>query len=223
MAIVVVQHAAADGPSSTSVSLSGVTSGNLLLLGAWNNSIDGVNTPSDGVNTYTLVGGSSASNPHNSQCWMWYAANVTGGSITVSWSPLGGLSTLSLVEVSGAAVSSPLDNYTTGYGDNSVPSVSTLTPANANELVYFIVGDARGLTSYTNATGWTTLSSYANGTYEYGYADLYQVQMTATGITSAVNSGDTSYKWAAVAAAFKPGASASVPPWQMPPFFLGSK
>lgn len=164
-----VQHANLEthNPGSPqTVSLSGVTAGNLLCLIAF---VDGssitINTPSDNHSNYwQLCTGTAFNDPGDAiNGTGFYAASVAGGSttVTVSWTGTEGYIAFYLFEISGA------NTYDNGSGNSggttTTASSGSFNTNYANEIV--IAADILGGNGSAQGAGYTLIeitSSFAD-------------------------------------------------------------
>lgn len=193
--------------SSTSIqiSLTGVTSGNLIVLGgsAVGVSITGVTDSQS--NTYTQIDA-------NSEVRDFYAKNVTGGNITITAALSAAATQRSLIahEVSGCDLVAPLDGhnatlYNPGSAGTDAAASGSFTPSIDGCYLwglYWDVGNtANTLTAGTNYTARVT-SNPAVGVIGHCSVDRIQAASTATQTLITVTGGN--FTGVMMGAAFKP-------------------
>lgn len=214
MAITRVQHIQALNVSTTNVisaTLSGVTSGNLLTVGAltFANGTDTA-TCSDGT-SYTATPASPATDGNvHSRTYIFYLPNAGAGThaVTVTWvsSATAGNLDIRFTEWSGIATASPLDIDGASVSGTGMPSTTistpSITPTGTGELLYCMVAAGGTATSVNGA--WS-------GQIVGGDADAWILGGTTS--PTAVNMTQSSSFWSSVSAAFKTGgaAAAAVP------------
>jgi len=160
MAIAFVQGS--NSTNSATVSLTGVASGNLLVftsavVGTVNPTV--VSVVDTQLNTYTHIPAADGSGVAHSETEIWYAKNVTGGSVTVTvvFSQVIAGGDIFLSEFSGAHLTSPLEsgaNVTSpSVGHASGP---TLTPLVSTDMLISVIVPLSGSGSgaFVNAP-WT--------------------------------------------------------------------
>src|SRR5665213_2042427 len=142
------------------------TAGHLLVLGMTSYLGDyAQHAVSDGVNTWTRIGGTNSSGPAKTS--LWYAKNCSGGSTTITIDAgSGGTSNYvagTVLEIEGASVTSP---FTSGefqtdsaYLDTN-PLTGSLTNGTPSSLFIAFTGAASG-TLTINGTGTTSGSTWA--------------------------------------------------------------
>lgn len=197
MAASIVQHASTSpfgNVDSTNASFgSPVASGNTIVVCVWgyHNSASGGMFPSGCVtdsqgNTYNLVQERSAD--ASVSCAVFYAYNVTGGSITITLDPLttGNYGSWSASEVSGLLTTNPKDKDTSATQNNPASTTSstgtTSTLAQADQIVFAVMCSVNNKLSITAVgSSWTEIVeelSYDN--YNPGES-VYRVVSTTTG------------------------------------------
>src|SRR6185503_20346415 len=105
---------------------SSVTSGNTIVVMTITGSASNLDTNSvtdNQSNTYTQIG-TTQHTPGNQYIRMWYAKNVTGGSVTVTAHQTGPASgcLMEILEYSGLSTTSPADQSASATGNSSSPS-----------------------------------------------------------------------------------------------------
>lgn len=152
-----VQSASNWAATNTTVTFrKNVTSGNLIVVLAaqYGGTALASNSVSDNhSNTYTLIGSvTSYTGDSSLKCAMYYAYNVTGGSVTITVTA-GGTPTVMAYEYSGITTSDPLDRQTTANtstGDTAISSGNTSTTTQADELIVGFATPYLGTLSYPN-------------------------------------------------------------------------
>lgn len=177
MSIAIVQHTR-ETANADSVSLTGVTTGNFILLSLafYNGSLS--TSVGDGVNTYTLIRRGNDPDTGAAINELWYAKNVTGGNLTVSITysaEPSGPQALSMVELSGVDKTSPIGSsqLTNGSADTVVGPV--LTAANATDWLFTSITETNNVCMIQ--APWTELDSQTVRPFAYyapGLPDLYQ-------------------------------------------------
>lgn len=156
--------------SATSITTTGITttSGNQVYIGTvvWQTG----STPADAAtpitdskgNTWVKVG--SLTDAGGDRVSLWYCANIVGGSgHTFTYSVVAGAyETIAVMEFSGAATSSPLDqgsNSTFAAGTTSSTTSPSITTTNAADFLIAVGGGGTGGSADTFSSGsatWTT-------------------------------------------------------------------
>lgn len=133
MALSIVNEAFSN-PGETSVTIFGVTIGNLVIvpLGIAGGPSNTITSVTDGSNTYTHVTNSegisnNSSSPTRSD--IWYSVVTIGGDLTITFNTVDGLPSTTIyiiraIEVTGFNMSTPLINATTSHN----PTVNTAAP-----------------------------------------------------------------------------------------------
>jgi hypothetical protein len=119
------------------------TSGNLIVVGIdWDGQTRSVNSVNDNKgNTYARISGPTNWNGAGNRAELWYAYNITGGSLTVTATLSGAPTTYSemgISEYSGITTFNPLDQSSVATGGGPGPAVNsgTKTTTYTNELIY---------------------------------------------------------------------------------------
>ncbi len=221
MAIAIVQSNSATGTAVTSLACafaSAVTSGRLIVVCVRQSSTSQTCTISDNhSNVYTqAVSQQQTSDGHTTR--IYYAKNVTGGSTTVtaSFYSSGTPATnnhpwISIHEVSGADVTSPLDR-TVGAQANGYQIDTGLTAATTadNEIIFSVLGLPSGFTGVVSAgAGYAIINQ--DPTTGMSRAAC-EVAFTASQTTyNATYTLDNGTNWSACLATFKPTSTAGGP------------
>lgn len=207
-------HCAKDNGSTSASSAActlSVTANDLIVCSAtWSNSGTHTATCKDGTNSGNYpVACSSVNDTNLGQITEnWYFAGSAGGSITVTVTTSAAQTFLAMDVASykGALTTSsvlgPCSNTANGTGSGTYTSGS-ITPANNGALIFSAL-------TYGNAiTGAGTGYSLIDNNASTGFADEYQVQATASAITSTWNAGTNSQFWRIVIIAFYPASGAT--------------
>jgi hypothetical protein len=135
-----------------------VTTGNLIVVVVAGGT-QGITSVTDSQsNTYT----SAVSDATYSNIAIYYAKNVTGGTVTVTANMGGaGPAVIEVYEIYGADTSAPLDKTQSGHGNGSVASLPTMTTA-ATTVANEIVIGAAAFFAGSGASTWTAGSGYGN-------------------------------------------------------------
>lgn len=174
MAIAHVQSSGngAGAIASLSITVSALTAGNCIIVGAKNTTEARTLTPSaTGVTFTTLIGPTDHSGAPNIQCYIWIGTVDTGGATTVTLTLDSGTDVIHgwVAEFSGLAAVSPLDQSTSAQSAANQTShdiTGTLTTTQADELLigsYGFNGLSGTLTPETNFTAVHTTSSHSVG------------------------------------------------------------
>lgn len=121
------------GASSIAATLpSAVTTGNFIVVtvDGYNTSVPSSFTIADSHGNSYVIAGVIKSNADSVFSAIYYAANVTGGTDTVTVTPSSGSPQLSIVvaEFSGVSNSSPLQTTASATGTGTTPSSGNMTP-----------------------------------------------------------------------------------------------
>ena len=193
--ITVVQSAASAGGNT--VSLSGVSSSNSLVVLDSNNGPGSGQSMSGGGGTWTLK---STADTGGSVADIFVSPTTTGGSVTVTGSTgaYGSFGSITLLEVANLGVVDDIPSGTGGSG--TTVTGPTVTPTVAGELIVAIASIAGAQTAPGTApSGWTLLPNYGSS-YVYASAAYIISGSAVTPIWAQLNSS----LWAAVACSFKP-------------------
>lgn len=197
-----VQHC---GASAASCSLPSTAAGNFIVVAYDYFSASPTATCSDGTNTYT-VAGTATNSTVNASLVVSYAANIAGGSVTVTCTTESSAA-ITAVEYSGVATTSPIDGSAGTSNQLGTSGGSTLTWPSLT------VGDGDGVFAAGAAqgggpmSGWTSpMAAIVNRTGQYdsqaddlaGTAGSFAPQGSVVGVAQ---------YWAGVDFAFKPGGS----------------
>lgn len=211
MAISVVQSATVfvTGAGSAAASLTGVTTGNMLL--AWLSAYPGGTvtatcTDNQG-NTYTQSYGQNDTGT-GVMIFGWYAKNVTGGSVTITVDPAGASSDITMVvaEIAGADTTTPADQVNTARNNSTTPSVA-VTTATANEGYFACVTHDGTDRTITQAGGWTVVREDEGGSTHMPISVIWQTAAAGT-ITASWTFGTGAVNWVCGLASFKEAAGA---------------
>jgi hypothetical protein len=128
-----------------------VTSGNTIIVAVAQYGGTTINSSSisDGVNTYHLIDAvRSYSGDSNFRMGLYYAYNVTGGTITVTCTA-DGTPTIAIFEYSGLITTDPFDKsaYSSG-SDTAIDSTNTSTTSQADELLFGFSIQYNGTVNY---------------------------------------------------------------------------
>jgi hypothetical protein len=116
---------------TTTVTLTGVVTGNTLLVGICSLTAGTTYTVGDTVNTYLNAVGPTTSGTQTTQ-WF-YAKNVTGGSLTVTVTPSTSITTFVVfVEISGADHTTPIQNTDSNTGTGVAIAGNSIVTSGAN-------------------------------------------------------------------------------------------
>lgn len=211
MLITLVQHkhnSASAGSATLTVTVTGVTAGSLLVVGAATSSPGGgVNTTVSSItdnggtpNTYVQTPSAQAADLTRGLTDVWSAKNALSGAttVTVTFSQTGGEKNIWVWEVSGMDTSSPVD---LAVGLNTVTSSASpvgaaVTTTNANDFVVgIILPDAQAITvnpkagnEFTAGGDITAVSEGAGASLIAASATTHTPQWDAAGLTSGVAS-----------------------------------
>jgi hypothetical protein len=221
-AIGVVGTTPGQASSADTLQVTRTVGANTLLVACaatWNPNGDTL-TVSDGDGSYTQAFTRAASATFE-RVFCHYRNNTTAGSKTVTFDAAGGSADYNgfVVEVSGAATSSPLDVTVTGEaavaaGASFTTSLTTATLAQANNLVIGIMGHSLvgGIALSPGAT-FTQLAENESQTASAAFNAQYKTVAATTAVTvpwaQANNSGGAG-AWIAGAAVFKELVSSDV-------------
>jgi hypothetical protein len=191
---------------------------NTLLVacaGVWNASgttmtvVDG-----DGSYTQAFTRAETLGPDTSGRVFCHYRNNTTAGSKSVIFDPVGAAADINgfVTEISGAAISSPLDVTVTGEAAvaaaaSFTPSITTATLAQANNIVIGIM--AHSLTQITLAPGatFTEIAEQESQNAAQAYNAQYKIVSATTAVVvpwaQANNTGGAAGAWIAGAAVFK--------------------
>jgi hypothetical protein len=206
MAITIVQSATFLGngasPNAKAFS-SNVTAGNWILVGSRSTSSVGAWSCS-GTNcgAFTEIG-TGQGTPGGNGVRLFYALVSTTGTCTVTLTVAGSNFRGEMMEVSGLASSSPLDQTTKASGTSATPSSGSVTTTQADELLFGVVGTDGGNT-FAAGSGYTLREANLDVALQIEYQIV-----AATGAYAATMS-ITSAGWSATIATFKGAAAAAV-------------
>lgn len=139
------------------------TTGNAIVVWARQgaaNTITGTVTDTAG-NTYTNIGYTSLGS--GDRAGLWYAKNITGNasnSVTVTWSVSSGFTAITVIQISGASTSAPLDTFVAGSSGaaNSITSLAFTTGV-ANTVVIMAASIQSLGNVYTPNAGYTLVTT----------------------------------------------------------------
>lgn len=169
---------------------SAVTAGNAIVVACSMATGTATASISDNQgNSYTLVGGAAFDAPGPIRMYLWVAANVAGGSTTVTITPSTSIvKQIHLAEVSGLATSSPIDQSATGSGSSvtSVTTSATGTTAQANEylVAFCATSQDKALTANASYTSRTTTVRTMLEDRNVSSTGTYTANFTWTGSTN---------------------------------------
>lgn len=200
-----VKSSLSSGRGDASVSLAGVTTGNLIVVGI--SVYQGTITVSDNAgNIYNKAVEQPLSG--YDRVAIYYAQNVTGGDLSIRAHSSASTAnvTISAHEYSGALTSNALDKIQSAMVNSDstvINSGNTPVTTQANELVFGIFGFSKSITiTATAGNGFTMRQSQGNNyTYEALFAEDKLV--TAAGAYNATFTAGKSVKWRAAVATFK--------------------
>ncbi len=163
----VVQKVKNEGGGTGSVATSftsNVTSGNAIVVMTITGSATTLDTTSvtdNQSNTYTQIG-TTQHTPGRNYLRVWYAKNVTGGSVTVTSHQSGSATgvLMEMLEYSGLSTTAPADQSASATGNSTSPSGGSITPTNNNALVISaFIDDNSDNVSITGTSGYTVEES----------------------------------------------------------------
>lgn len=200
---------AASSPAGSTITFTtsaDIVSGNLaVIVVGWNaNNIITVSSVSDGTNSYTraiqIIHGTA-----NTGLEIWYKENAaavsSGATVTATMSGTAGgaNAAISGAQVSGVALSSPLDKTGSAQGTGN-QSCSTGTLSQADEAIFGASITIGSPASYTAASGFTNLSQpNTNGTW---VVCDYQIVAATTTVSFAPNFASNASRNCAAVASF---------------------
>jgi unsaturated rhamnogalacturonyl hydrolase len=201
--IKLVQHGSVDkggaATSSVAVTLSGVTSGDLLTCSlTYGNNGGTTLSVSDSLNGAWSVANAAHYNSNITQTTgQFYFANSKSGTVTVIGEPAGAgtWGAMNCQEWSGAAISSPLDQVTSADGTTANPSSGSVTTTTSGELV---LGDLENGIGPSAGSGFSLVSS----TPSTGLSTEYLIQSGAGPAAATWTLPATG--WTAQVATFRP-------------------
>lgn len=193
---------------SISATLSGVTSGNLIVVGVTNENGSVMVSDNKG-NLYTKAISSTSGDASG----IWYASGVVGGTVTVTARPSSsGCVTVVPVEYSGAAVTSVLDKTSLAAGTGTaVSSGNTSSTTQAQELVFGVMSFSNyARIPITAGSGFAMRQSESDnvGPEAIGVEDQSAPTIGAANPTFILGQ---SASWKGIVSTFKPVTSAVVP------------
>lgn len=186
---------------------SNVTANNLLICAV---SSGGPNSQATGItdsqaNTWSQVGTASISALGDAiQIFYTIAGSSAANTVTVTFPGVAQGDTMTIFEYSGNATSSVLDQINVGQGVSSTPASASITPGQANCLVFAAeVDGAIDGTTITAGTNYTIRQTQLTSSVLERIGTEDWIQTTATATTGNFTLG-TSATWATKVAAFKP-------------------
>lgn len=145
------------------VSLTGVTvpTGSLIVVTVLEaqtaSSVSGSGTVADGINSYSSVVSTLLDNTNTAVLRMFYAANASLSSGTITYTGSVGNSTdfISVATVSNILASSPLDSSVTAtaFGNSTTPSVTSGAASISGEMFIGALGYLNGTATFTQDSG----------------------------------------------------------------------
>lgn len=200
MALALVQRVTGtqSAGASRGLTVNGVVSGNLLVVGVQSQNSGGAISVTDGAgNTYTVTPGSPVTQGANKE-WLFYAKNVTGGNLLLTISSDAGetYNTVVCYEISGADTTAPFVVESQGAGTGTSLSTGTLSLGGVN---CFIVAQILVNTAGTFSAG----SGYTSPSYQDGFSFITDEYKTTSSDSVADGTQGGSSAWAIIAAAFK--------------------
>lgn len=188
MAIAFVQGTAGDSSgTAVPVTLNGVTAGNFLLIGvAWDNSAT-LNSLTASAGTPTLVLASSASDKFA----VYYIANTSSGNIQIT-ANLSSSATarIAILEYSGIATSSPLDQASASFAASS-NSTGSLTPTTNDTLAIAYFWTSPGFNTISGVSSPYSIRLDADRASVHQY--FCEAILSSTSATSATSTGASGY------------------------------
>jgi hypothetical protein len=198
-------------PRTTSASVTAAAGDTIVVICHGFCSLSGGSfSVSDGTNSYTSPI-SSACNSGKSLVALYYAANVSAGTFTVSVSltvPSGNNELCDIeVYVLGGANTSPFVADSSGSGSFTQASTGSLTVGTGDAIIASVVGNGSSPSTYSSGSGLSTLNTGIGINSNAQYADEAEFNLSSgtTTPTFATNSGITT--WAMIAVAFAPVSS----------------
>ena len=187
---------------------SSVTAGHavvVMTITGSGSTLDTTSVTDNQSNTYTQIG-TTQHTAANTYIRMWYAKNVTGGSVTVTAHQSGSASgcLMELLEYSGLSTTAPADQSASATGTSTSPSGGSITPTSNNTVILSaFTDDNSDSVSITGTSGYTVEESdLLNSTSSRnGIEDKI---LTTAGATTGVWTTGSSSSWAAVIVSFKP-------------------
>ena len=182
----IVQKNKGNGGGTGSVATSftsSVTTGHTIVvmtITASASNLDTTSVTDNQSNTYTQIG-TTQHTSGNAYIRLWYAKNVTGGSVTVTAHQSGSASgcLMEILEYSGLSTTSPADQSASTTGTNTSPSGGSITPSGNNSLIVSaFTDDNSDSVSITGTSGYTVEES-----------DLINSTSTRNGIEDQVQTG----------------------------------
>lgn len=212
--IINVGHASGGGSASVTKTLQ---AGDLVIVAGITADANGVTTISDGVNTYTQIGLSAGVridvNANAGNLSMWYAQNVSAGSVTITATDPSGSGTthIQMIEYSGMLTSGVFDQTaqarsSAAPGSTQILTGVTGTRTQADELLVCVGAISPTVTdTFTAGTNFTK----QDGGNSFAIQD-WTVSSTGTDqCTWTAFSGNQ--RWGGIIATFKIAATATTP------------
>lgn len=203
----IVQHTSGFLFSSTSVAVaygSNVAANDLLVAIGWVNSCS-ISFPT-GTSVTDTLGNTFTLGPHTpaSECFgIWYScASVSSGADTVTLAGGGNWYSLLILEISGNATSSCLDQSGTNSASSTAATVTASSSLTGNDIV--VAGFAQCCTAatYTAGPAQTSLDT-VNGSFSLTSNSEYMNLIQSSGTPSMSSTLSASSTWVAAIAAFK--------------------
>jgi len=216
MAFSIVQktHVNASSTTNTSITLSGVTAGDLIVFMPCNNNNVTVSAgPTDTNGTVSAALGFGYGNTSGSNyagTGIYYVPNCASGTHTISMTFSGsGNMTFFMVEYSGAATASPFDVASTlNFANSSAYSTNNITPTNTGELLIAVgsmIGSSVTASSLTNS--FSVQDSYSTAGPSGFWASVTDSSNTSINCAATLSA---SVGWAGAVAAFVPAVTATL-------------
>src|SRR5574337_80952 len=190
------------------------TAGNMMAVLASNDGARTFTVSDNNSNTWSQAVHSSTGNPSKEVADIWYAANINGGSTTVTITASGTTVIVAVVlEYSGMLTASPLDKTATHINTTittSHASGTTATTSQANELLLGLMSENTGSTSesITDPGSTTNRLLETNGSSFNGVAGVERI-VAATGAYSFTWTTGDSVADASCIATFKASGSST--------------
>lgn len=212
MAITLVQTVDKVFGASTGVVMGNTTSGNTMIVVVGDNSnssaVGHVSTITDSQgNTYVQAVGVAQST--NTNCEIWYAKNITGGTtptVTITLSAAATENGVIVREYSGLDTISPLDQTNSGAGTTgaTLSSSATSTTTQANELVVAGGVQTNGTSSWSLGSGYGNLDQKSNAFASNVSVAAEDQTVSSTGTyTGTFGWSGSNGSWCVVIATFK--------------------
>lgn len=204
-----VNEYASDG----SLTITGTTAGNTLIVGSSGSSATTTWTPSDGHNTYTNLTYFQTANGVPMSISLAYAVNIAGGNETVATTNGGSEDQgMTICEFSGVATASTLDNSTgtvSGAVASATPTSNAFTTTVTDLIIAYYANEASG-SDPTAGAGYTIDANHNTSHFD---GMEYSLNVSAGSQTPSF-SVSSNNNWIMFAIALKAAAAAgaTVPP-----------